>query len=565
MKHRALAIIFLMLSTVVFAYTTHTATGASLALVQKWSYPTDAIYSSPAIADLDGDGHLEIIVGSTNDHVYCLNETGGVKWIHQTLGAVYGSATVADLNGDGKLEVLVATILHVLYCLNSTGGEVWSHVLGGAIYSSPTVADVDGDGQKEILLGGDDHLVYCLNRTGGVEWTYTAGGEVQTPPIAIDIDGDGKKEVLVGSWDHNIYCLNSTGGLKWKYMADHCIYYSLAVGDLFGDGKMETVFGTAVAEVSNQSVYCLNSTGGLMWRYTTDGGVFYSPTVADVDGDGQPEVLVAAWTPNPGIFCFSNRGLLKWRFEETGAASATPIVSDLDGDGKSEILAASWTLFCLTGTGALEYANYTGPPGPGGFFYSSPTLADLDHDGRLEVLVGSWDNGNGAVYCFGVIPVTETPLAEALIPFAAIGLVVAFSITGVALFVRKRSSIHGDASVQTRPDDEMSGNTSGIAGATIAKTNFVSSRGLCPNCGAKIGSPSAQFCPYCGANLLAEARGVARGGACIVCNLQLKPGEELVRCPHCGAAGHKAHFLEWVHVKGYCPTCGERLNEEELH
>jgi HEAT repeat protein len=51
---------------------------------------------------------------------------------------------------------------------------------------------------------------------------------------------------------------------------------------------------------------------------------------------------------------------------------------------------------------------------------------------------------------------------------------------------------------------------------------------------------------------------------CIVCNLQIKKGEELVRCPSCGNVAHKTHMLEWLHIRGYCPVCSEKVSESEL-
>jgi HEAT repeat protein len=51
---------------------------------------------------------------------------------------------------------------------------------------------------------------------------------------------------------------------------------------------------------------------------------------------------------------------------------------------------------------------------------------------------------------------------------------------------------------------------------------------------------------------------------CVVCNLPIKNGEELVRCPSCGNLAHKSHMLEWLHIRGCCPVCGERILESEL-
>jgi predicted RNA-binding Zn-ribbon protein involved in translation (DUF1610 family) len=51
---------------------------------------------------------------------------------------------------------------------------------------------------------------------------------------------------------------------------------------------------------------------------------------------------------------------------------------------------------------------------------------------------------------------------------------------------------------------------------------------------------------------------------CTVCNLDVKRGQDIVQCPHCGNVSHRAHILEWLHVKNTCPACNVHLSESEL-
>jgi predicted RNA-binding Zn-ribbon protein involved in translation (DUF1610 family) len=51
---------------------------------------------------------------------------------------------------------------------------------------------------------------------------------------------------------------------------------------------------------------------------------------------------------------------------------------------------------------------------------------------------------------------------------------------------------------------------------------------------------------------------------CTVCNLDVRKGQDIVQCPYCGNVSHKAHILEWLHVKNTCPACNEHLSESEL-
>jgi hypothetical protein len=51
---------------------------------------------------------------------------------------------------------------------------------------------------------------------------------------------------------------------------------------------------------------------------------------------------------------------------------------------------------------------------------------------------------------------------------------------------------------------------------------------------------------------------------CTVCNQPIEESEEVVQCPRCRSIAHKTHMLEWLHVHGTCPSCGQNLTASEL-
>lgn len=75
----------------------------------------------------------------------------------------------------------------------------------------------------------------------------------------------------------------------------------------------------------------------------------------------------------------------------------------------------------------------------------------------------------------------------------------------------------------------------------------------CVSCGFSFPA-ELDICPECG-----EER-----ARCSVCQLDIVFGDDLVRCPYCGVPSHRDHLLEWIRIKGFCPTCRKELSAETL-
>lgn len=223
-----------------------------------WIFQTNGcIIASPAVGDVDGDGFNEVVCGSKDSILYCINgQTGALKWSFHTNGMITGSAGLADFENTGILEVVVGSQDGLVYFikgdLNNDGiidpSEYTSFNTGGAVYSSPAIADVDNNGQLEVLIGSDDMNVYCLEYSPSdnittSKWTYLTGGMVESSP-AIAISGRASLSVYVGSADGLLYILDGFGSLVSSYVTTGQIITSPAVADMDGDTKLEIAFTT---------------------------------------------------------------------------------------------------------------------------------------------------------------------------------------------------------------------------------------------------------------------------------------------------------------------------------
>ncbi len=367
----------------------------------KWSYiSTNSIgieARGAAVADVDNDGAMEVVIGSAGSvgqKVYCLDGvTGLVKWSYGTFYGYYSSATIADVDGDMAMEVVIGNYDGKVYCLNGVAGTLkWSYNTGGRANSSPAIVDVDGDGNMEVVTGSINSGVHCLNGvTGAVKWNTGIGSIDYSSPAIADVDGNGNMEVIIGSRNGGVYCLNGVNGLvKWSYATGDEIESSPAVADVDGDGAMEVIIGS-----DDNKVYCLNGTNGLVkWSYTTGDDVLSSPAVADMDRDGNIEVVIGS---NDGkVYCLDGvTGLVEWSYYAGGGIHRGISVADLEGEVSGEcnleVLIPNLSrnyLTCLNGeNGSVLWTKQLDSD------VHDITIADIDDDGCVELVVGT-QNGS---------------------------------------------------------------------------------------------------------------------------------------------------------------------------
>jgi M6 family metalloprotease-like protein len=127
----------------------------------------------PALGDVDGDGYLEIAFVSESGKLFLMNHNLNTvtNWPYDLdQGASADSArwvsspAMADVDGDGAPEVLVGTLDGDVTAIDAGGtpSPGWPYSVGLAVRSSPTISDFGGDGHMTVIVGGDDGLVYSF-------------------------------------------------------------------------------------------------------------------------------------------------------------------------------------------------------------------------------------------------------------------------------------------------------------------------------------------------------------------------------------------------------------------
>ncbi len=356
-----------------------------LQVALRWRYPTNEMLWSLAIADLDGDGYEEVVVGSYDKHVYALTRDGQMLWRYRAGAAIY-AVDAGDLDGDGRAEVVVGADDNQVHALRSDGEALWRYRTGSRVITVLT-ADLDGDGSGEVLAGSWDRALYLLDATGELRWQSSTDEALSVLRCA-DLDDDGELEIVAGSQGGDVYLVSPEGQVCWRYRTGGYVR-ELQVHDLDNDGREEVVAGSA-----DGGVYVVSGAGRLEWKCQLASPVI-AIHVADMEGDGRGEIMAGTGHDAHRLYLLSARGEPRWSYEAENGVWAVQGV-DLDRDGLLEIVAGAddGRVYVLDMYGRLRGSYRTARRVHG------LIVTDLSGDGQKDIIARS---GNDA-YLLTVAP-----------------------------------------------------------------------------------------------------------------------------------------------------------------
>lgn len=329
---------------------------------------------------------------------------------------ILSSPALADINGDGKKEAVFGTNKGNIHAISPDGQDIpgFPILLNDIVRSSPAISDIDGDEEPEIAVGCNDGKLYAFDGDGSMlpGFPRKTAGDIASSPAIGDIDGDGRPEIVAGSIDGGIYAWHSDGSnvCGFPLITAGDVYSSPALGDLNHDGKTDISIGSyyickgltqCIREYelggSGGKIYSLDGNGTLLSGFPkslskTDNIGFSSPILCDMNQDGNMEIAIAG---SYGMYVKTSdesRDDYKGfpRKVEGSFGNSFPAVADLNNDSRPEIVAGSedGKLHVWLWNG-MEMAGF--PIQTGGWI-RCVTLGDIDGDGNQEILGGSTDN-----------------------------------------------------------------------------------------------------------------------------------------------------------------------------
>lgn len=421
--------------------------------------------SSPELGDLDGDGDFDLVIGRNSEGpVFFENVgTGSPAFVQKT-----GSASplpdpegffpsrrsrpaLADLDGDGDLDLTVGYSYGDLAYFANTGTPTAARFVqrfGSAnpflgmyvgMNVTPDLVDLDSDGDFDLVLGVGDILMYFentgtastpafLERTASANPFGGIDAGSNSAPKLVDLDSDGDFDTVVGASDGSLRFFENTGAanapafLERTGAGNPLLGFSVRARSTptFADLNADSLVDAVVGGIDGGFKYLENTGSGSVPAFVertgsagafdgTDVGRWSTPELVDLDNDGDADAVFGEYSG--GFLYFENTGgaVAPAFLARTGSANplgtidvgtrSHPKLTDLDADGDLDAMLGD-------NFGFLRYAENTGHPGAPAFVeqtgsanpfdgfnagnLSAPELADLDGDGDLDAVVGEY-------------------------------------------------------------------------------------------------------------------------------------------------------------------------------
>ena len=286
--------------------------------------------NAPAVADLDGDGTLDIITGervtSGQGFVHAIKMDGtpiNANWPVEVLATPAFTPSIADVDNDGGLDVVIAASSAGMYIFDNQGqvfpGFPVFDPMVSYSYQSPILADLEDDGDLEIIGSnhGDAPAFYIMEHDGNYRsgWPIPLSGWTYSPPTVLD-KSDGSFRIFMSDRITSgtpgvelpvVYGLDEGGNNLpnfpiEKYGGTEGV---LSIADVNNDNVLDIIFPSVMTDAAGDGfihAYSLDGSGEIAgFPLRPRGFTFLNGAVlGDVDNDGMLDLTANSYTLNFG-------------------------------------------------------------------------------------------------------------------------------------------------------------------------------------------------------------------------------------------------------------------------
>lgn len=300
------------------------ATPTSTEILPNTSVGDQRLPGSIEVADLNGDGLLDLVVGNRTDgNVYILKNNGGFTFDDDgnaveiaTTDESAGLIKVADFNNDGYQDIVTLafresnTSIHLFKNTSSTntfGFTFQQSITNGGQTSDVEAGDLNNDGLLDLVVTSRNsgRITSFRNQSSGNSISFGSGANLTTSGTSSfgvnlgDMNGDGLLDIISSYAGGNIYVFENTSSGSLSFGTEEILSTSgsstqnVIIGDLNGDAKPDIAYTRDVqpTEVGNLGIILnRNCVIPVLTPSPSDGGVFCQST----------ETFVLTTTESPG-------------------------------------------------------------------------------------------------------------------------------------------------------------------------------------------------------------------------------------------------------------------------
>lgn len=298
----------------------------------QWTYinqyintETSHYWKNPHFVDLDNDNDFDLVYGTDDGNLNAYQNNGTAStplfqyngtWFPVVKVSGHSTTSFADIDNDGDLDLISGTSTGQVRLIQNNGTAIQPQFaltagnygnISTSSYSFPRFADFDKDGDQDVVTGATDGKVYLYLRDGNTftlaNWFSAFDAGWTSIPAPVDIDNDGDIDLLIGcetaaevifleNTGNNIFVKNQSfiSGINFGS------YNKPAFGDVDNDGDQDLIIGNLFGSLKfyeNTGTATLPSwqeKSSLVAGIERDQNS--TPFFADIDGDTKKDLII---------------------------------------------------------------------------------------------------------------------------------------------------------------------------------------------------------------------------------------------------------------------------------